>query len=198
MIGVVARSQIHTLFHRIERMIGMLEDSIAIILASKGTVGFQMESLNVFKEVIEPVLSEICLDVPKERIELIRRPDESTGKQDLCIPGNRFFLKSVFRNLLKNAAAYGAKGTKIAIATTQMGKDLIFDIQNYGDPIPANLRKDIFLEPAKTTPRASGKQGGLGIGLSLVKEIVACHGGKLWYRPDKNTSHFLVSLPAKG
>jgi signal transduction histidine kinase len=191
-----AKEEIHKVFQRAGKMIGTLEDAIAEAVALKGELGLRLETVHLGNDILEPLLKELSHDVPRERTLVVYHPPELYDKNGLQIQGNRFLLKSVFRNLMRNAAAYGAEEEKIIVRITRMDRYVIVDVCNHGHPLPEELQKDLFTRSNGSRSRTHGKQQGLGIGLSLVKKIVESHGGRIWYRAEENASHFLFSLPA--
>jgi signal transduction histidine kinase len=191
-----AKNEIHKVFQRAAKMIGTLEDAIAEALALKGELGLRVEAIDLKDDILEPLLKELSHDVPRERTLLIYHPPELSAENGLQIQGNKFLLKSVFRNLMKNAAAYGAEQEKIIVRITRIDRYVIIDVCNHGDPLPEELQRDLFTNSNGSRSCAHRKQQGLGIGLSLVKKIVESHSGRIWYRAEENASHFLFSLPA--
>lgn len=193
-----AKNEIHKVFQRTAKLIGTLEDAIAEALALKGELGLRVEVIDLKDDILEPLLKELSRDVLRERTLVVYHPPELPDGNGLKIQGNKFLLKSVYRNLMKNAAAYGAKQEKIVVRITLMGRYVISDICNRGDPLPEELQRDLFTNSNGSRSCAHRKQQGLGIGLSLVKKIVESHCGRMWYRAETNASHFLFSLPASG
>jgi PAS domain S-box-containing protein len=107
-------------------------------------------------------------------------------------------LTQVFLNLLNNAATYSEPGGHIRLAAARDGDVVVVSVRDAGIGIPAaHLHRvfDVFVQVDAAWQRA---QGGLGIGLSLVKEFVGLHGGRVEARSDGpgHGSEFLVRLPA--
>ena len=106
-------------------------------------------------------------------------------------------LSQVFANLLNNAAKYTEPGGRIRLTATVEGPTVAVSVRDTGVGIPpAALPKlfDIFSQVAGHQERS---QGGLGIGLSLVKGLVELHGGTVETRSDGpgTGSEFVVRLP---
>jgi signal transduction histidine kinase len=94
-----------------------------------------------------------------------------------CVTGDANRLVQVIVNLLNNAAKYTPRGGRIALAVTRDGDKVDIVIRDNGIGIDAGLLPhvfDLFTQAERTPDRA---QGGLGIGLALVRNIVALHGG---------------------
>ncbi|HTW37859.1 MAG TPA: ATP-binding protein [Steroidobacteraceae bacterium] len=106
-------------------------------------------------------------------------------------------LAQVVANLLINAAKYTPEGGHIWLEAQCAGKELTLRVRDTGVGIAPSLLPrvfDLFTQGARTLDRA---QGGLGIGLTLVKRIVEMHGGGVEARsagPDRG-SEFIVRLP---
>jgi signal transduction histidine kinase len=111
-------------------------------------------------------------------------------------------LVRVIANLLDNATKYGggATGVEVQLAETD-GRSLVrIVVEDRGEGIPPDERERIFERFARGTA-AAGSRGsgeGAGLGLALVREHVALHGGQVWVeeRPDGQPgARFVVELP---
>ena len=107
-------------------------------------------------------------------------------------------LAQVFLNLLNNAAKYSDRGGQIRLSVDREGDEVVVSVRDTGiGIIPPKLPHifDVFVQVDTAWQRA---QGGLGIGLSLVKEFVTLHGGRVEARSDGlgKGSEFIVHLPA--
>jgi PAS domain S-box-containing protein len=103
----------------------------------------------------------------------------------------------VFVNLLNNAAKYTDQGGTIWVKLTTEGDEAVAHVQDTGIGLPAEMLPRIFDLFTQVESSRSQAQGGLGIGLSLVKKLVALHGGSVQARsegPGKG-SVFSVRLP---
>ena len=106
-------------------------------------------------------------------------------------------LEQVFVNLVSNAAKYTPDGGLIQIRATADHTEAIVHVVDNGVGIPKELQPrifDLFTQAAASHDRA---EGGLGIGLSLVKNLVELHGGSVQVRSDGpgRGSEFAVRLP---
>ncbi len=106
-------------------------------------------------------------------------------------------LTQVFGNLLTNAAKYMEDGGVIAVTAEATGGKVVVRVRDQGMGIPAEMLPrvfDLFTQVGSTLDRA---QGGLGIGLSLVKSLVELHGGRVeaYSGGPGQGSEFVVRLP---
>ena len=92
----------------------------------------------------------------------------------VVVPGVAKLLRRVVRNLLENARRYGAGEVTLALHTEQ--GFAVLQVSDRGPGVPEALQERIF-EPFYRLPGASEREGGVGLGLALVKSITLRHGG---------------------
>jgi signal transduction histidine kinase len=111
----------------------------------------------------------------------------------VMVPGVAKLLRRVVRNLLENARRYGAGEVTLVIRTGQGFATL--EVCDRGPGVPEPLQERIF-EPFYRLPGASEREGGVGLGLALVKSITLRHGGSVACRnrPDGGAC-FEMQLP---
>jgi PAS domain S-box-containing protein len=108
-------------------------------------------------------------------------------------------LVQVFVNLLNNAAKYTPEGGSIWVKGTVEDREVVIDVKDTGVGIPADLMPRLFELFTQAESSRPHSDGGLGIGLSLVKNLVTLHGGSVQAKsegPGKG-SEFTVRLPLK-
>src|SRR5207248_2255971 len=86
-------------------------------------------------------------------------------------------LAQVLANLLSNAAKYTELGGKIALTAAVEPGEAVFRVRDSGIGIAPEVLPHLFEMFVQVAPGASRSQGGLGIGLTLVKNLVEMHGG---------------------
>jgi len=106
-------------------------------------------------------------------------------------------MAQVFSNLLNNAAKYSEEGGHIALTAETQGNEVLVRVTDRGIGIPAEHLPRIFEMFAQVDTAFERSQGGLGIGLSLVKGLVGMHGGSIEAHSDGpgKGSEFVVRLP---
>ncbi len=115
------------------------------------------------------------------------------AQSPLVVPGVSKLLRRVVRNLLENAHRY-AKGP-VNVRLLQDGTQAVLQVCDNGPGVPEALQERIF-EPFYRLPGASERDGGVGLGLSLVKSITLRHGGTVHCsnRPEGGAC-FEIRLP---
>ena len=139
--------------------------------------------------------AEECSRVNAElQAELTDGPDSG---HSLTVQGSPRLLRRLIRNLLENARRYGQGDISVELAQTDTGSQrrALIKVHDRGPGVPSAQRERIF-EPFYRLPGASEREGGVGLGLALVKSISERHGGTVRCedRPGGGAS-FIVELP---
>jgi PAS domain S-box-containing protein len=121
-------------------------------------------------------------------------------EQPIWIEGDDVRLAQVVSNLLNNAAKYTPEGGRISLEAYRHDGEAVIAVRDTGEGIPESLLPHIFklfTQAERTLDRA---QGGLGLGLTIVQNIVAMHGGRVEAssRGPGQGSEFVVRLPTLG
>jgi signal transduction histidine kinase len=134
--------------------------------------------------------------------------DVAPGTAPLLVQGHARLLRRLLRNLLENARRYGkppgsevpgpAVAAEVQLLLTRGGSGpapiAVVTVEDQGPGVPADLRERIF-EPFYRLPGASEREGGVGLGLSLVKTIAERHGGGVRCEARKGGgARFVVTL----
>jgi len=172
-------------------LIGMTEEYLGRTFVVNGDVEAGDEPLDLMQDIINPVLEELTPDLKEHTVRIDHRFDTMSTK-GTPIKANRIWLKTVLRNLLKNAVKYGDKGGIVAIGFQDHGPFYRLNVYNSGKPIPEAYRNKLF-----TRFTSFGNNGdGMGLGLYLVSKIIRKQGGDIWYEAEKDGSNFVFTLPS--
>jgi CheY-like chemotaxis protein len=106
-------------------------------------------------------------------------------------------ISQIFSNILNNAAKYTDNGGIINISAEEMGDAVIITVSDNGIGVSAEMLPSIFEMFAQVDSSLERTQGGLGIGLTLVKKLVEMHGGSIEARSEglHLGSRFSIKLP---
>ena len=120
-----------------------------------------------------------------------------SSAHSLTVQGSPRLLRRLIRNLLENARRYSTGDVNLELAKLRVGSRTlaVITVHDRGPGVPAAQRERIF-EPFYRLPGASERDGGVGLGLALVKSIAQRHGGtvRCEARPGGGAS-FIVELP---
>jgi two-component system, OmpR family, heavy metal sensor histidine kinase CusS len=99
-------------------------------------------------------------------------------------------------NLINNAIKYNEPDGKVSIRLTTMGSKIVFDIGNTGAGIPTADESKVFERFYRVAMPRSQRVDGIGLGLSLAREILHAHGGELLLMENRpGWISFRVTLP---
>jgi signal transduction histidine kinase len=160
----------------------------------------RIEESRVRLRIADQDLAAYLRDLLEEMRVLVQRKGiELTFKSDLeaqPVWCDLERLERVFLNLLSNATKFTDAGGKVSIELHDEGDAVLAVVQDTGVGFPPELSQRIFSRFFQTDMGKTRRYGGTGIGLSLAKDLVELHGGKLWAesRPGKGSS-FFVLLP---
>ncbi len=103
-------------------------------------------------------------------------------------------LAEALSNLVGNAIEYATRGTAVVIKAHAEDVDIVVEVSNQGDPIPADVLPFIFEPFRRARPHEKSATGNLGLGLYIAHEIVLSHGGTLEGQSVGGTTTFVMRL----
>jgi len=216
-----------TLAHELRNPLAPILNSVAVLKAPGATDADQRELRNVIERQVQHMsrLLDDLLDVNrittgkfelrKQRVTLsavmdaaleTSRPLIESGGHQLTVsaPPEPIFLEAdlvrlaqVFGNLLNNAAKYTDRGGRIWFSATRQDGEVLISVRDNGIGISREALPRIFDMFSQASPALQRSQGGLGIGLSLVKGLVELHGGNITAKSEGpgRGSELTVRLP---
>jgi signal transduction histidine kinase len=173
-------------------MTRLIDDLMDMSRISRGKLELRREHVELAKAVQAAVeAGRPHIDEQGHELTVTLPPDPVIVDADLVR------LSQVFLNLLTNAAKYSEKGSRIDLHGERQGSDVVVTVKDAGIGIPAANLGTIFEMFSQVEGALSRSQGGLGIGLCLVKRLVEMHGGHIEARSNGvgQGSEFVVRLP---
>lgn len=127
-------------------------------------------------------------------VQRMAPPDStSEAETELVVQGVTKLLRRALRNLLENAYRYGAGGIHLSLSQTP--NLAVIRVCDRGPGVPVELQERIF-EPFYRLPGATERDGGVGLGLALVKSIAQRHGGRAYCENNEGGGAcFVIELP---
>lgn len=177
---------------QVQQLVRLVDDLLDVSRITRGKIELrrdQIELTTVLKSALET--SEFVIAANKHRVNYT--PPETP----IWLDADQTRLSQVFSNLLNNAAKYSDPHREISLHILLEENHVTVEVTDSGIGIPESMRKLIF-EPFTQVDRSINRsQGGLGIGLTLVKRLVELHQGEVAVRPAASGtgSTFSVLLP---
>lgn len=188
-----ALTKLHEVTGGVQNLMQLVEEFMNNAWSGVGDEDAEQELLDLRHDVISPVLDELKLELRNHQITLDNRLSRRSAKV-IPVKGSRFWLKSVFRNLVNNGIRHGGDGCIIVIDWRKQGAYCRLNVYNTGKPVPEEYRSMLFTK-ARKMRRSRGATEGMGLGLSLSRDIINKHGGNISYEARQNGSNFVVTLP---
>jgi two-component system sensor histidine kinase BaeS len=102
----------------------------------------------------------------------------------------------ILRNLLSNALDFTPRGGQVTVHAKHVGHEVRVEVEDSGRGITADHLPYVFERFYRIDPSRTRSTGGAGLGLTIVKNLVEAHGGRVWVRSTPGTgSTFGFSLP---
>ena len=104
-------------------------------------------------------------------------------------------MEVIIGNLLNNAVKFSPKGGRIEIKVQRQGREAWFRIKDNGVGIPEDQLERIFKRFYQVESPLRRQHEGMGLGLSIAKELVELHGGRIWAESsNRDGSEFIIAL----
>jgi PAS domain S-box-containing protein len=177
---------------QLRQMVRLIDDLLDVSRITRGKLELRREPIDLRGAAAQAVeAARPALEAGGHELSV------DLGGEPLPVFADATRLAQVLVNLLNNAAKYTERGGKVALAVSREGSEAVARVRDTGVGIPAEMLGPIF-EPFVQADRSLERaQGGLGIGLTLVKRILDLHGGAVEARSDGPGcgSEFIVRLP---
>jgi PAS domain S-box-containing protein len=178
---------------QLRQLTRLVDDLLEASRITQGKVQLRCERIEVADAAHEAVEgARPAIEASAHEIT-VTLPDEV-----LCMNADPTRLTQIILNLLNNAAKYTPRGGHIWLTVERDGDEAVISVRDTGIGIESGHLPNLFKMFSQVTPALDRAQGGLGIGLALVRGLAELHGGRVEARsagPGKG-SEFVVRLPA--
>jgi PAS domain S-box-containing protein len=190
--GDTGAETIRMLERQVDQMVRLVDDLLDVARITRGHVELQRARV-ALAEVVRSAIETARPLIAAARHELTL----SLPTQPLWLDADPLRLSQVLVNLLNNAAKYTPDGGRIELTAEVAGDEVTLSVRDNGIGIGADALPRIFDPFTQARSASEHAQGGLGIGLALVSQLAALHGGRAEARsggPGQG-SEFRVTLP---
>src|SRR5262249_32933233 len=178
---------------QVRNLTRLVDDLLDVARITRGTIRLQKETIDLAAVIGRAVESVRPLIDPKQ-LQL----SVSLSQEPAHLRADPTRLEQVLTNLLRNATKFTETGGRIWLTAERDNDEVHVCVRDSGIGIAPEILPSIFdtFTTAGRTP--DGSQGGLGIGLSLVRRLVELHGGSVRAHSDGagKGSEFVIRLPA--
>jgi len=169
--GSLTREQ-EVIDRQTRHLIRLVDDLLDVSRITRGKVELRKQTVEV-RDILAKAteIASPLLEQRRHHFEVHAPP------RGLRLDADEARLSQVVANLLTNAAKYTPPGGHISLSARREGNDAVIEVRDDGIGIPASLLPhifDLFVQGRQSSDRA---EGGLGLGLALVRNLVAMHGG---------------------
>ena len=188
-----AAGQMHAMMERqVNHMVRLVDDLLEVSRITRGKIELRMEQVDLAAVVRAAVeTSRPLIDAGGHALHIGLPPEP------VALRADPVRLAQVIGNLLNNAAKYTPRGGHIRLEVRPGGGEVELEVRDDGVGIPHDMLGKVFDLFTQVDHTRAAAQGGLGIGLTLVRHIVELHGGRIEATspgPDRGSS-FRVRLP---
>jgi signal transduction histidine kinase len=179
---------------QIGQMVRLINDLLDVSRITRGKMALKEESVGI-GEIVDTAL-ETSRPLLEEAGVTLRM---SIPENSVFVRGDRLRLAQVFSNLLNNAAKYTERGGTVSLTAIREGGQAVVRVCDTGVGIPPDVLPRVFELFTQVDRTLNRSQGGLGIGLALVQQIVKLHGGTVSVHSEGvgTGAEFVVRLPAQ-
>jgi signal transduction histidine kinase/response regulator RpfG family c-di-GMP phosphodiesterase len=181
-----------TMERQLSQMVRLIDDLLDVSRITRGKLALRKERVELAAVI------NMAVDTARPLVEASGHALTMTlPPEPIFLDADPMRLAQVFSNLLNNAAKYMDRGGRIWLTATPNGSDIIVSVRDVGIGIPVESLPSVFDMFAQVDRALEKSQGGLGIGLTLVRRLVEMHGGSVDARSEGigQGSEFIVRLP---
>jgi signal transduction histidine kinase len=189
---VRVREKAEIIARQARQLATLVDDLLDVSRLARGMVDLLLEPL-ALQDVIDAAMEQTAPLMASRRHDVVVEACEAA----VAVLGDGARLTQVLTNLLNNAAKYTPPGGQIRVVLDVVDHQARLSVSDNGSGIPAELLPhvfELFIQEKRTPDRA---QGGLGLGLALVRNLVELHGGRVTVESEGRGqgSTFRVLLP---
>ncbi|MCB0322838.1 MAG: PAS domain S-box protein [Bdellovibrionales bacterium] len=177
---------------QVKHLVRLVDDLLDVSRITRGKVDLRLEKLKL-RTCLEKVLLVLEPALKKREMQL----SVDLPEQALWVEGDSIRMAQVFENLISNAIKYGEPGGRISVVAAKERGEAVLRITDDGIGIDPDFLPKVFDLFSQATRSFDRTQGGLGIGLTIVRRLVELHGGSIVAESDGlgHGSSFVVRLP---
>jgi signal transduction histidine kinase len=173
-----------------QRLTYLVENVLAFSRSEHGRGAVSIEPVAMDREI------EAAVDAFAPLARVRRAKIKSTIERGLIGRVDPRALRQIVLNLLDNAVKYGPLGQTVVVSLTGTASTIRVSVEDRGPGVPRSEREHIWEPYYRVATEGDASAGGSGIGLSIVRELVLMHGGRVWVEDATDGGAcFVVEFP---
>ena len=176
------------LLDEIVHLRAIIDKLLLLSQADAGHLPLHKETVNL-SNLLEDLIEHIHVLGPELTVE-------SDFEPEIQVFADIHLIQRVLQNLVVNAVKFNLEGGTVRLGLREEDGKAVFRIANTGPCIPPEDRERVFERFYRSSQARDGVSGGVGLGLSLAREIIRAHGGDIVLSPRQNDfTEFVITLP---
>ncbi len=190
-----ATKAVSTIIKNSEAQNRLIEDLLDVARIISGKLQLEIEPISI-SEVIEHSVESVLPSADNRNIRLTVELSDNLG--EISVAGDRGRLEQVFSNLLINGVKFTPNGGAVTVTAARSGDDVEVTVRDTGKGISPDFLPLVF-ERFRQDIGNEKNNGGLGLGLAIVRNLVEMHGGTVEAKSEGEDrgAEFTVRLPIK-
>lgn len=177
---------------QVDHIVHLVDDLLDVSRVMQGKIQLRRGSVEL-SSAIHHAVEEVRESITSHQQSLTL----SLPEEPIWVNADAMRLSQVFANLLTNAGKFTDNGGKISVAAKASDGEVTITVADTGSGIAPHMLLQIFEPFTQITSSLDRSRGGLGIGLALVRNLIAMHGGRVRAESDGlgQGSRFVITLP---
>jgi signal transduction histidine kinase len=192
--GVTVEQERTVIERQTQHLVRLVDDLLDVSRIARGKIDLRKERVELAEIVAKAI--EMASPLLEERQHDLR----VAVRRGLVIDADPARLSQVVANLLTNSAKYTETGGRVTVAADRDGDEIVLRVSDSGIGIAPEMLPYVFEMFAQERQALDRTQGGLGLGLTIVRNLTQLHGGTARAHSDGRGkgSEFVIRLPAAG
>jgi signal transduction histidine kinase len=188
------RQRLRVVRRNAERLLGLINDLLDLSRLDAGGLRLNLAKMDV-RSVVASVHENAQPAALAKSIDFVLQMSPS----DQRIIGDAHRLEIVITNLVSNSLKFTGEGGRVELRVIDRDRDVVIQIEDSGHGIPREHLPRVFERFFQVDLNDRRREGGLGIGLALAKELIDLHGGTIGVESEEGSyTRFTVSIPFGG
>ena len=177
---------------QVAHMASLVDDILDVSRVTRGMIEIKLDIIDL-RQVIIDAVEQITpqINARSQKLDIMSPPEPAIVKAD------KKRLVQIITNLLSNATKYTPKGGHLKLRLTLLQSEVVISVEDNGVGMAREFLPHAFEFFSQATRTSDRSEGGLGLGLALVKNLVELHGGQVACRSEGlgKGSQFIIRLP---